>query len=231
MIVVDADGTTRPLEDGHTIALGVRPNRPRPEARITMPARATLLMYTDGLVERRRRSLDDGIARACALIRKGRDSGLEDLADQVMTRLAPGGGYQDDVALLLYRHPAPLHIKFAADANHLAATRAALRQWLMRAQIPPELARDVLLAAGEAVANAIEHGYRQSSAGVIHLSATALPDEVHVSIVDSGSWKPPRPSIDRHRGRGIALMRALMHDVTINSVVGGTTVRLSVRIS
>ncbi len=231
MIVVDADGTTRQLEDGHTIALGVRPNRPRPEAHLTIPARATLLLYTDGLVERRGRSLDDGIARACALIQEGQDSGLEDLADQVMNRLAPGGGYQDDVALLLYRHPGPLHLEFPADASYLAASRAALREWLIGAQIPPELAKDVLLAAGEAVANAIEHGYRQTSEGVIRLSATALPDEVRVSIVDSGSWKPPQPSVDQYRGRGIALMRALMQAVTIDSEVGGTTVRISVRIS
>ena len=65
-ILVHADGTTRMLDDGHTIALGVRPDWSRPEARVTMPARATLLLYTDGLVERRRIPLDDGISRAAA---------------------------------------------------------------------------------------------------------------------------------------------------------------------
>ena len=53
-ILVHADGTTRMLEDGHTIALGIRPDWSRPEARVTMPARSTVLLYTDGLVERRR---------------------------------------------------------------------------------------------------------------------------------------------------------------------------------
>ena len=57
-ILVYADGTTRMLDDGHTIALGVRPDWSRPEAHVTMPARATLVLYTDGLVERRRMPLD-----------------------------------------------------------------------------------------------------------------------------------------------------------------------------
>lgn len=122
-IVVHADGTTQMLEDGHTIALGVRPHRDRPEARVVIPARSTLLLYTDGLVERQRRPLDEGIARAASLVADGVGSSLEDLADRVMSRLAPTGGYQDDVALLLYRHPAPLELEFPADASHLGPAR------------------------------------------------------------------------------------------------------------
>ena len=68
-IVVHADGTTRTLEEGHTIALGVRPNWSRPEARVTIPARATLLLYTDGLIERRGKGLDLGISRVAAVFR------------------------------------------------------------------------------------------------------------------------------------------------------------------
>ena len=63
-ILVHADGTAQTLDDGHDIPLGLRPDRPRPEAQVTVRARATLLLYTDGLVERRREPLDRGIARA-----------------------------------------------------------------------------------------------------------------------------------------------------------------------
>jgi GAF domain-containing protein len=51
-ILVYADGTIRMLDDAHTIALGVRPGWSRPQAHLIMPARATLVLYTDGLVER-----------------------------------------------------------------------------------------------------------------------------------------------------------------------------------
>lgn len=230
-ILVDADGTTRVLDDGHTIPLGIRPDRPRPEAHITISPRATLLLYTDGLVERRRSSLDVGIARAAALVQDGRAATLDDLANQIMLRLAPNGGYQDDVVLLLYRQPAPLEMNFPAHVSHLARTRGALRSWLNRAQVDPDQIYDLLVAAGEAVANAIEHGHRHSPEGEISLRATALVDQVQLTITDTGSWKPPQPEKNPHRGRGITLMRALTHDVTILPDSAGTTVHLSARIT
>ena len=83
-ILVYADGTTQLLEGGHSIALGIRPDRVRPQAQVTVPAQATLLLYTDGLVERRRRSLDDGIDQAVNLIRDDSALDLDPLADQIM---------------------------------------------------------------------------------------------------------------------------------------------------
>lgn len=230
-ILVHPDGTTEMLDAGHTIALGVRADWSRPEARVTLPARATLLLYTDGLVERRRTALGQGISRAAALVQDGRASTLDDLANQIMSGLAPGEGYQDDVVLLLYRHPAPLELTFPADVSHLAPARTALRTWLTRTRLEPEQAMNVLVAAGEAVANAIEHGHRDNPEGTIRLGATALVDQVRLTITDTGSWKTPQPASYPHRGRGIALMRGLMHDVTINPDAAGTTVHLSARIT
>jgi serine phosphatase RsbU (regulator of sigma subunit)/anti-sigma regulatory factor (Ser/Thr protein kinase)/transcriptional regulator with GAF, ATPase, and Fis domain len=228
-ILAHADGTTQMLDDGHTIALGIRPDWSRPEAHVTLPARATLVLYTDGLVERRRTPIEHGISRVAALVQEGRTSELDDLANQIMSQLAPSGGYQDDVALVLYRHPAPLELKFPADDSHLAPTRTALRSWLTRARIDPDQSMKVLIAAGEAVANAIEHGHRHTPEGTVSLDATALVDEVQLTITDTGSWKPP--ASEPERGRGITLMRRLMHDVTIDRDSAGTTVHLSARIS
>jgi serine phosphatase RsbU (regulator of sigma subunit)/anti-sigma regulatory factor (Ser/Thr protein kinase) len=229
-IVVRADGTTHKLDDAHTIALGMRANWPRPEARMTMPARATLVLYTDGLVERRRSTLEDGIARLSDLAAERRDSALSDLVSETMSGLEPQGGYQDDVVLLLYRHPAPLEITFPADAEYLAPTRAALRGWLNKSRVNRDQAMKVLIAAGEALANAIEHGHRAHPNGTISLSATALSEDVRVTISDTGSWKPPQLSTS-DRGRGTALMRSLMNHVTVETGPSGTTVQLIARIA
>jgi PAS domain S-box-containing protein len=228
-IMVLSDGTTRLLDGARATPLGLSFDRSRPEHRVTLPPRATLLLYTDGLVERRRESLDTGIARAVDLVQENRSSGLDDLAMQVMVRLAPGGGYQDDVAVLLYRQPAPLEVEFPAEAIHLAPTRAALKAWLSRAGMGADQTMKVLIATGEALANAIEHGHRQPTDGSISLRAIALADRVHVTVVDAGSWKPPVAAA--HRGRGIALMRALMQDVTIHPRATGTTVHMHTRIA
>ncbi len=230
-IMVYADGSSHMLDAAHTIALGLRLGWPRPEARVTMPPGATLLLYTDGLVERRRIGLEHGISQATALIQERLGAPLDDLANEIMSDLAPSHGYQDDVVVLLYRHPAPLKLTFPADASHLAPARSALRDWLKRAQMKPDQVMDVLVAAGEAVANAIEHGHRDSPQGSISLQATAFVDQVKLTITDNGSWKPPQDSPAIQRGRGIALMQGLMHDVAINQNDTGTTVHLSARIT
>ncbi|MGE2737626.1 SpoIIE family protein phosphatase [Mycolicibacterium vaccae] len=230
-ILVHPDGTVETLEGGHSIALGLRVDRPRPEARVTIPPRATVALYTDGLVERRRVALEHGIARAADYVQDRRGAELEDLANQTMVGLAPDGGYQDDVVLLLYRQPAPLELEFSADVGNLAPTRAALRGWLNRAGVEPDRATDVLVAAGEAVANAIEHGHRHTPGGTVSLRATASPEHLQLTIVDTGSWKPPHPDPASNRGRGIVLMRKLMHDVTIEHDTAGTRVELSTRIN
>jgi anti-sigma regulatory factor (Ser/Thr protein kinase) len=228
---VHADGTTVQLEDGHGLPLALRSDEPRPEARAVMPPRATLLLYTDGLVERRNRSIDDGISRAANFVQEGHSQTLDEVADHLMSGLEPGGGYSDDVAMLLYRQPAPLAMKFAADVNHLAGSRTALRSWLTQAGVEPDQILDVLIATGEAVANAIEHGHRDRPEGTVSLHATALVDQLRVTVTDTGAWKTPRTVPDTSRGRGISLIRGLMEDFTIHPGDAGTTVHMYARIT
>ncbi|MFC1408521.1 SpoIIE family protein phosphatase [Streptacidiphilus sp. N1-12] len=225
------DGTTSLLEEGRSLPLAVRPGRPRPEGECTIPARATLLLYTDGLVERRRHSLDSGIGQASAAVHEGRHAPVDDLATQIMARLSPTDGYDDDVALLLYRHPAPLEVAFPAEASQLATVRTTLRGWLDQCQIPPQTMQSVLVAAGEACANAIEHGHRHSPGDSVRLRAEAFVDNLRLTIVDSGRWKTPRPEENAHRGRGLTLMRAMMQQVIVTPGPAGTTVDMSTRIS
>ncbi|NKZ08261.1 SpoIIE family protein phosphatase [Actinomadura latina] len=229
-ILAHRDGTTELLGGGRSFPLAVRPGRPRPDAETTIPARATVLVYTDGLVERRRRSLDDGIAQAGRTVQDGRDQTLDDLATRVMDRLAPPGGYDDDVALLLYRHPAPLEVAFPAESSQLAPVREALRDWLAQCRLSRRAAQNVLVAAGEACANAIEHGHRDTPGRIVRLRAEVDVDRLHLTIADSGRWKTPRPDPHSDRGRGTALMRALMQQLTITPGPDGTTVRMNTRI-
>ncbi|MGV0787611.1 SpoIIE family protein phosphatase [Mycolicibacterium sp. XJ2] len=230
-VMVLADGTSRLLDDASVTPLGLPFDYIRPEGRQVMPSRATLLLYTDGLVERRRESLDMGIGRAVDVLESHSATALDDLADEIMTRLTPVHGYQDDVALMLYRQPAPLEIEFSADPAELAGTRIELRKWLVRAGVDPSQTLDVLIATGEALANAVEHGHRDRPGGAVRLRATVLADRLHLTIADTGVWKVPNADPASHRGRGIALMRALMNDVTIETGDSGTTIDLHARIA
>ncbi|MEU8791294.1 SpoIIE family protein phosphatase [Streptomyces sp. NPDC048643] len=230
-ILVHPEGTTRLLEDGRSLPLAVRPGNERPEGACTIPARSTLLLYTDGLVERRRRPLSAGIDQASEALMDGRGTAVDELATDVMSRLAPADGYDDDVALLLYRHPAPLEMSFPAESSQLAPVRKTLRSWLDQCDLPPTTVQNVLVAAGEACANAIEHGHRDAPGDAIHIRAEAFVDNLHLTIADTGRWKAPQPELNTHRGRGMGLMRALMQQVTITPGPSGTTVDMHTRIA
>jgi PAS domain S-box-containing protein len=230
-IVALAEGTTHLLDQGRSRPLAIRPDQPRDEATYDMPPRSTLLLYTDGLVERRRQPLTTGIGQATDAVRVGRRTPIEDLATEVMERLAPAGGYDDDVALLLYRQPGPLELEFPAESGRLAPVRSALRGWLDRCGVDPDIVQNVLVAAGEACANAIEHGHRDLAGGLIKLRAAVTADALRLSIVDSGRWRLPQPDDNPHRGRGIMLMRAFMSEVTITTGTGGTTIEMQARIA
>jgi serine phosphatase RsbU (regulator of sigma subunit) len=96
------DGGTRLLQTSPDLVVGFDPTTTRAEHRHPLPPGATLLLYTDGLIERRDRSLADGMADLCAALSRHRDLTLDDLLDTLVAELA-GPHPQDDVALLAIR--------------------------------------------------------------------------------------------------------------------------------
>ncbi|AXB47337.1 ATP-binding protein [Amycolatopsis albispora] len=112
-----------------------------------------------------------------------------------------------------------------ADPAALAPARHALRAWLTTAGLPEEDVQDVLVATGEACANAIEHGYRGAGAEKVLVHATFETDRLEVVVSDRGAWRPP-PLDSGTRGHGRRIMEQLMDKVTIEGGPGGTTVRL-----
>jgi len=105
-IFVHPDGRTELLEGGGDLPLGVLPELPRSTTTCALCPGGTVLLYTDGLIERRHRSLDAGIRQIAAVVREGRTAPPEELAQRLMAVMRPDGGFEDDVALLLYRRPA-----------------------------------------------------------------------------------------------------------------------------
>ncbi|WP_245777825.1 SpoIIE family protein phosphatase [Lentzea xinjiangensis] len=225
------DGSTHLLEEGRSIPLAVRPGVLRTEAQCTLPPRSTLLTYTDGLVERRRSSLTEGIDKAALAVQQGRASGLEDLAGQIMSALSPAGGYDDDVALLLYRHPAPLDVTFPAEPGQLGGARRLLRTWLRQCGLSGPRAQSVLLAVGEACANAVEHAYRDTKRQAVRVRVETVGDAgLLATVADTGTWKIPITDPDARRGRGRKIMQTLMDEVAIFPDPTGTTVMMQVMI-
>ncbi|MFF9915536.1 PP2C family protein-serine/threonine phosphatase [Streptomyces sp. NPDC013457] len=102
--LLDADGTVTFLDQATDPPLGVRLEHvPRPEGSRAFTEGATLVLYTDGLIERRTEDIDTGLGRlAASLTRHGR-AGPEDLAAALLADLLPSDGNTDDTALVVLR--------------------------------------------------------------------------------------------------------------------------------
>ncbi|MBF6435679.1 SpoIIE family protein phosphatase [Nocardia cyriacigeorgica] len=227
-ILADVGVTGRMLEGGRAVPLATFDMPRRPEATTPLPPGATLVLFTDGLVEQRGVDIYDGFDQIADVLAETHQRIPREVADAVLSRLRPAGGYDDDVAMVVYRQPpAPLHVEVPARAEQLSVLRRTLKAWLTAAAVPHDLASDLVAAANEACSNSIEHAYRDTESGVVELSARCDTEKVEIRVTDTGIWKPQ--SADRgYRGRGLDMMRALTEELDIDHSGSGTRVRMSV---
>jgi anti-sigma regulatory factor (Ser/Thr protein kinase) len=228
-ILLDADGGHQLLEQARGVPLAVHGQTARPEAVARLAPGATLLLYTDGLVERRGESLDTGIERAVGALRDGRHRSVEELAKDLGASLL-AEGHDDDVAFLIYRQPSmgTFHYALPARPSALAGLRQALRGWLDAQDVPAWVGEDLLVVISEAATNAMEHGYRLDERQVVDIEAVRTPDRVELTVRDSGRARSGAPARepDRQRGRGLLIMRALTDELDVDITSEGTEVRM-----
>jgi PAS domain S-box-containing protein len=207
--------------------LGAAPGASYPESSVELELGTSLVLYTDGLVERRGEQLDVGLDR----LRKTLDreaQPLERLADALLQDLE-AMDRDDDVALLAARLlPAgdELDIQITADARELATTRQAIGTWLSSRGVADDETAEIVVAVNEAVSNAVAHAYRLNP-GTIHVEARDEDQSVVFVIRDHGRWSH---RATEREGRGLQMMRVLMDDVEIESGSEGTAVFLRRRL-
>jgi anti-anti-sigma factor len=227
----------RYLDDGGGTVLGVTGRPPYPEARAVMEPGSSVLLYTDGLVERRGEVIDEGqerLARAAAAIRDlSPDHLVGALADAALAAGALGDPTQpDDVALVAVRLvPGPLHGHLPAHPRQLRVMRRAVEPWAAAVGLSDDVLDDLQYALGEAAANAVEHAYGSGDGdGEFSYGLTYLPGGgevdtggIAVEVRDGGHWRPVVAD-SGYRGRGMQVMQAIGRDLRVRSGVTGTTV-------
>jgi PAS domain S-box-containing protein len=215
------------ISDARSVPLAVQRKASRPQASVTLPPGSTLMLYTDGLVERRDVALDDGIAHLGATVERGLNLTVDDVADAALSELAPPAGYDDDIAIVVYRRPyPPLAIHRTVNADQLGELRQQLSGWLHGAGVAEERVADIVLAVNEAVANSIEHGYQGRKPGKVRINGENDGARVDLKVTDKGKWKPAAtdPGV---RGRGLLLIRAVSDWLELDCTPKGTTVSMS----
>jgi serine phosphatase RsbU (regulator of sigma subunit)/anti-sigma regulatory factor (Ser/Thr protein kinase) len=223
LLAVGADASTRYIGGATGLPLGVRRLATYDEQCFAVEPGATLVLFTDGLVERRNESLDDRFELLATRTAEAIDAG-DAWCDRIIDAMI-GAERDDDVALLGIRIDArrvpELRFDVPAGLSELRHVRERLRSWLETYDV---LAADVdmlLLAAGEAASNVAMHAYG-AAGGQMHVRAAIDRDGIEIVVRDDGRWRPPLDD----QGRGLRIMRQTSDTTDIATGRTGTTVTI-----
>jgi len=218
------------VDDGRGLPLGAVRDSPYVETTARLTHGSTLLLYTDGLVERPGAPLEDALERLEREVRDGPED-LEQLLDHLLASFAPEE-HGDDAALvavrMLGRLVEPLKLRYPARPSALAPVRATLRDWLDRADASEQEIYEITVACNEACTNSIEHPLHRPGSDYFEIEADCAGGELSLTVRDFGRWRDSQPAGDR--GRGLKFINALMDDVDVRSSGEGTQVLMRRRL-
>ena len=227
-LVVGPGGVTS--LDGGAPPLGVR-GVAYTAQRAILPPRSTVMVYTDGLLEVRGRSIDEGFERVTEVLRRDHGIPVDDLVDRVVAAALEGRTAEDDIALVALRlaplSPGRLEIRLPAVPASLAQMRQTLRRWFKSVDLAAEEAYDAMTAINEACANSIEHAYGPTD-GLFECQVSLAGNVLTATVRDIGRWRSSR---GRYRGHGLKLIEALMGEVEVEATSAGTEVRMRKRVA
>ncbi len=182
-----------------------------PTEAVKLSTGATIVFYTDGLVEHRGQDIDEGIL---ALEREFRDysgGSLVGMPEAIVESLLPQGP-DDDVAILVARvRPdvdhlvisMPRHVKRPTVAHVRERVIERLEQW----DVPDDVSRDLTLITSELVTNAMIHGGPE-----VELRLERRAHQVSVEVQDDAAGELPTtrdPDDDDEHGRGLNIVEVL----------------------
>ena len=203
---------------------------------VTLDRTDSVILYTDGLVEGTK-----DVVRGLVTLRRFAEETAPYPAQQqariLVERTLEGAGRRDDSLALIIRRrmpPArghgaalgPFEHRLSKSMAAVSVSRGLLREWLVRVPVDPDAIHDLLLAATELCANAVEHATWESG-GVVIRARTQGADVV-LEVEDDGdglSWpllalEPPDPEAEH--GRGLWLVRTFTDEV-VPEVAGDHT--------
>jgi anti-sigma regulatory factor (Ser/Thr protein kinase) len=231
MLLVRPSGESARLEEGRSMPLFGAAGSELPQASISVEPGSLLLLYTDGLVERRGEDFRSSLARLENVARTYRDEAVERICDRVLEELLVDAGQPDDVVLVAIRMlpvaQQRLRRSYPAHPEQLKHIRATVREWLDELGVDRRDQHTVLLPLGEASANAVEHAYAGLAPGKVEVELASEEGFIVVSVRDFGHWRTLDPR-DPDRGRGTGIIRALASEMHIDRGPGGTTVTMTI---
>ena len=221
------DGGVCFLETRRTLPLGVDPDNVPSQEVYPMKPGETLLLFTDGLVERRGEPITDSFDRLLDALSEA-PAEVDALCEHVLRRTATEQGRDDDVAVLAVQlidsKVGSLELRLPATAQSVTVARHRLRAWLEEnaPELDPVARADLEVAWSEACSNVVRHAYGPAEAS-FEATVARDDDRVLMKVRDTGQWRPPG---DRSGGRGLPLMEELSDELMIDRQDESTTVTM-----
>ncbi|MEU5783096.1 ATP-binding SpoIIE family protein phosphatase [Micromonospora lupini] len=208
------------LPTGPPLGLGGRPTT----VTVAFPPGDTLLLFSDGVVERRRQSLTAGLDALGDAVAKAGTSDPRALC--AVATAAVSGGTEDDVAVLAVEHALKPSRSTAMEVPAEPTAPSRVRHWmtgqLTEWQVPESVIGAAVLCTSELTTNALLHA---GTAARVEIDLS--PERLLVSVADSGT----RGTVTRartdtlsSRGRGLGLIEELSDAWGTDPSVRGSTV-------
>jgi PAS domain S-box-containing protein len=220
---VDARGNASLVAGATGLPLGVRAYASYGEDVVEIAPGDSLVLFTDGLVERRNTSIDERLEHLVEVSVGAVMSGSEDWCDRIVEEMI-GERRSDDVAVLgvrLASGPQTFSARVPAELARLRELRDRLRAWLAANRVDHDTVEALCLAVGEATANSAMHAYGPAG-GDVRLNGSIDDGVVTVSVEDDGHWRPSPDDL----GRGMRIIEQLADDVRIDRHTSGTRVEI-----
>ena len=188
----------------------------------------TLLLYSDGLVERSGADLDAGLEALRLALAESAGRTPEEICRRAFDEMWPLGTMpRDDIAVLALQRPQldprQLQLEMPATLEALAVMRRWLRAWLALNVRCQRSRQELLIAAGEAATNVVMHAYDHRG-GSLRITGSCDGREVALRFEDEGGWVAGES--EEFGGNGLKLMRAFSDIIEVDSGESGTQVTL-----
>lgn len=195
------------------------------EERVHLANGATVVLYTDGLVEQYDNDLDSGIDAIAAHL-DALQRPVDELTATLVDDLRPNGA-DDDVAVLVARVPevsrqwASAAFEIKAEGDAVATVRRRTEETLRSWEVPDATVDDVVLLASELATNAIIHGRPP-----IQLRLRRTTSDVLLEVIDSANFLPRklRPTPDDEHGRGLQIVAILAERWGVRATDNGKSI-------
>lgn len=229
------------------LPLGIEEDVEFKVGRVELDPGDTFIGYTDGLTEALRFGRPFGQGKLTDIVAEygvGTPGEIVQALRRALDAWTAGGELRDDVALVVTQvvpdttlAEPTRELVLPNEPERVPEIRRFVGAYLADLRAPVEVSGEILLAVGEAAANAARHGRKAQGRSEVRVRCAMKGREVTVTIADDGpgftadpSDEPELPDRYASGGRGLYLMREFVDEVDIDPTPEGTTVTLTRRV-